>query len=186
MYLAEADRYYAATPVTFELTEGRVLWSQDVGDGRGDVRQMSLLTHHLIDKILLYVRVRDEDGPNVYTTQSIGRVLLTGSDPEAILDRRNWLHIVHEAVPRGYYYTVIDPDGNRITQKVYTSEGRNRPNLVKLDSGEVTVEGGHAQTSTASAAEATSPTRGFNGPNQPKLSDRPQGLPPATPRPQGH
>ncbi len=78
VYLADADRFYYSGNASFELTDGHVLWQQTVGNGQGEVRQMSLLTHHLIDRILLYARVRDADGPNVYTTQSLGRVLTAG------------------------------------------------------------------------------------------------------------
>ena len=184
LYLADADRFFYSNNGLFDLTDGHVLWQQTVGTPKGGVRQMSLLSHHLFDRILLYVRVRDAEGPNVYTTQSIGRVITTGSDPQTLLDNQNVLHVIHEAVPKGYYYTQISVDGARLGQTVYTSEGQNRPHLVKLPTGDVQVRGGKAQEASATATEAVSPTRGLNGPDQPRLSDRPAGLPPKAKRDQ--
>lgn len=178
LYLSDADRFFYSNNALFDLTDGHVLWQQTVGTPKGEVRHMSLLSHRLLDRIMLYVRVRDSDGPNVYTTQSIGRVITTGSDPQTMLDNQNVLHIVHEAVPKGYYYTQISVDGARLGQTVYTSEGQSRPHLVKLPDGEVAVRGGKAQEASTTATEAVSPTHGLNGPDQPKLSDRPAGMPP--------
>ncbi len=185
LYLASADRFFYSNNALFDLTDGHVLWQQTVGTPAGGVRQMSLLSHHQFDRIMLYVRVRDADGPNVYTTQPIGRVLTTGSEPQTMLDSHNVLHVIHEAVPRAYYYTQVGTDGARLGQSVYTSEGQNRPHLVKMPSGEVQVRGGKAQEAGTTASEAVSPTRGLNGPDQPKLSDRPAGLPPKSERDDG-
>ncbi len=88
------------------------------------------------------------------------------------------MHIMHEAVPKGYYYTRITTDGTRLGQVVYTSEGQNRPHLIKLPSGVVEVRGGHIQTGIATAGQAVAPNRDFTAPGQPKLSDRPAGMPP--------
>ena len=129
---------------------------------------MSLLTHTLLDKMLLYVRVRDENGNTVYTTQSLGRVITSGAAPEEMFDRDNVLHVLHEALPGTYFYTEINLDGERLTQQAYARMGRTRPTLFKTAAGRVEVHGGQLQ---APPDPSGVPTRA------PKLSDRPAGLP---------
>ena len=130
---------------------------------------MSLLTHTLLDKMLLYVRVRDENGGTVYTTQSLGRVITSGRAPEEVLDRGNVLHVLHESFPGAYLYTEINMDGERLTQKSYMRVGPSRPTLVRTAGGGVEVRGGQLQSP---------PVAGPGGPTRaPRLSDRPVGLP---------
>ena len=121
-YFAELDKFIESTPVGFDLTDGKVIWRQDVGvpNKPGEMRQLSLLTHRLPDRLLLYARVRDEANNVVYTTQSLGRLLVSGREPEAMLDRQNRLHVLQNAAPKTYLYTTISLDGERLEQKVYT------------------------------------------------------------------
>ena len=52
--LAESDRFYTSNFSMFDLTDGKLLWRQTVGvPGSGELRQLSLLTHRLPDKLLL-------------------------------------------------------------------------------------------------------------------------------------
>ena len=171
IYYAEADKYFYSNYVTFDLTDGKLLWRQSVGSPSdiGSTRQVSLLTHTLLDKMLLYVRVRDEDGSTVYTTQSLGRVITSGRAPEEVFDRDNVLHVLHEALPGSYLYTQINMEGERLTQRAYLRVGQSRPTLVKTSTGIVEVRGGQLQET---------PVAGPGGPTRaPRLSDRPTGLP---------
>ena len=95
IYFADLDRFFYSNYVTFDLTDGKLIWRESVGvPGTTDeVRQVSLLTHQLADRMLLYVRVRDENGNNVYTTQSLGRLVITGREPQEFFDRNNVLHV---------------------------------------------------------------------------------------------
>ncbi len=179
IYYGEADRFYYSNYVTFELTDGKLLWRQNVGSPSdiGSTRQVSLLTHTLLDKMLLYVRVRDENGNTVYTTQSLGRVITSGREPEEFFDRQSVLHVLHECFPGTYLYTQINLEGERLSQRAYTRAGRSRPTLVKNDAGLVEVRGGQLQVQ---------PEPGPGGPTRPpKLSDRPAGMPasPGTQKP---
>ncbi len=171
IYFDEADKYFYSNYLTFDLTDGKLLWRQNVGSPTdiGSTRQVSLLTHTQLDKMLLYVRVRDESGDTVYTTQSIGRVIISGQAPEEYFDRNNVLHVLHEAAPGTYLYTEVNMDGERLNQEAYLRVGRDRPRLVRTAMGNVEVHGGQLQA--APAPGAPGPTRA------PKLSDRPQGLP---------
>lgn len=173
VWFADTDRFYYSNFVSFDLTDGKLLWRQSVGVPGSDneVRQVSLLTHQLLDRMLLYVRVRDEDGGNVYTTQSLGRLVITGREPQEMFDRNNVLHVLQEAVPGTYLYSSVNLNGDRLGQTAYTRMGTSRPTLVKSESGEVTVRGGQVQTALA---KAVGPAGADGGP---KLSDRPAGLP---------
>ena len=169
IYYNEADKFFYSNYVTFELTDGKLLWRQNVGSPTdvGNTRQVSLLTHTLLDKMLLYVRVRDDNGNTVYTTQSLGRVIMSGREPQEYFDRDNVLHVLHESFPGAYLYTEVNMEGERLSQVAYRRVGASRPNLVKTASGNVEVHGGQLQEPRAAGEPARAP----------KLSDRPVGLP---------
>lgn len=176
LYLPEADKYLYSNYVTFDLVNGKTIWHQTVGvpGDRGDLREVSLLTHRLTDRMLLYVRVRAADGNTVYVTRPLGRLVVTGREPEAILDRNNSIHVLQEAMPGAYLYTAVSVDGDRLTQQAYARAGASRPTLVKTPSGSVEVRGGQIQVAPAvpvDGAVSAAPVR------QPKLSDRPSGMP---------
>ena len=177
VFLAETGRYYSSSTAAFDLADGKLYWRQSVGvPGSKDVRQVSLLTNQLPDKMLLYVRIRDEDGNTVYTTQQLGKMILGGRDPEEMLDRENNLHVLQEAEPGGFLYTEVGLDGERLTQKAYVKAGSSHPFLAKTPSGDVVVRGGQIQVVRAVAEGGT-----VVAAPKPKLSDRPAGLP-ATPK----
>ena len=189
IYFVEGDRYFSSNTAAFGLTEGRTIWQQTVGvpGGRGGdtsgsgLRQLTLLTHRLPDRLLLYARVRDPDAGVVYTTQSLGRLLTSGEEPKVRLDRSNRLHILHLAVPRTYVYTVLSLEGERMTRAVYTKEGKVNPSLAREPGGRVAVLHAALQPETSAAQNdngdlpTSGPIRGTQ--NLPKLSDRPAGIP---------
>lgn len=135
IYFADTDRYYYSNPITFDLTDGKLLWRESVGvpGSNDEIRQVSLLTHQLPDRQLLYVRVRDDNGGTIYTTQALGRLIMTGHEPQELFDRSNVLHVLHEAIPGTYLYSIINLNGERMDQKVYVRTGPTRPQLVKAD-----------------------------------------------------
>ena len=161
---------------------GQTIWRQTVGvplgdpAGGGGLRTLSLLTLRLTDRQLLYVRVRDEAAGITYTTQSLGRMLVGAEEPQVALDAANHLHVLHLIVPRTYLYTEVALDGTRVAGGVYAGESaRKHPLLVKGPGGRVAVQGGQLQTGRPVgqdiAAGTTQPS------SQPRLSDRPAGLP---------
>ena len=172
LYFAEADRYSYSNYVTFDLISGKTIWRQTVGvpGDRGDLREVSLLTHQLTDRLLLYVRVRSANGDTVYVTRPLGRLVITGREPEEMLDRDNTLHVLQEAIPGAFLYTVVNVDGERLTQQAYNRVGASRPTLVKSESGTVEVRGGQIQIAPAMTVDGpggAAPIR------QPKLSEHP-------------
>ena len=58
----------------------------------GSVRTYSLLTNRFPDYTALYVRVEDKNSGMVYTTYSLGRLIVM-DEPQAELDRDNQLHV---------------------------------------------------------------------------------------------
>jgi hypothetical protein len=170
VYLADLDRFYYSNYASFDLTDGKTLWEKTIGvPGTEDLRQVSLLTHELPDRLLLYVRIRELDGNTVYTTQSLGRLMISGREPEEQLDSRNNLHVLQEAKPGAFLYTCIGPDGARLAQQAYMKSGGKPPTLTRLPNGEVEVRGGQVQVALAKGVGGALP--------QPKLSDRPAAFP---------
>jgi hypothetical protein len=169
IYLAEFDRYFYSNYASFDLTDGKLIWQKTVGvPGSEELREVSLLTHELPDKLLLYARIRQLNGNTVYTTQSLGSFVTSGHEPLEMLDSHNNLHVLQEAKPGAFRYTIIGLDGQRLTQEAYSKTGIKPPVLAKLADGEVEVHGGQIQVA---------PAKGVGPPPQPKLSDRPAALP---------
>lgn len=173
IYFAEADKYVGSVPAQFDLTDGKVIWRQDVGvPGSREMRQLTLLTHRLPDRMLLYARVRDEANNVVYTTQQLGRLLVSGREPQAAIDGQNQLHVLQNAAPKTYLYTVIGLDGQRLQQKVYTENARSHMVIAKAADGSIALRGGEIQVASAKGVGAQS---GITA-ETPKISDRPVGL----------
>ena len=174
IYLADADRFFASRYVAFDIAEGQLIWRQDVGvpGNTLEVRQVSLLTFQRPDRLELYARVRDAEGTSVFASTPLGRLVANGTNPQALFDRRNTLHVLHEAAPSAYLYTEISAEGEelRVSQQAYVKRGTNRPSLSRTANGDVEVRGGQPQAKELPNV-ATAPVR------EPKLSDRPATLP---------
>jgi hypothetical protein len=169
IYLADINRFFYSNYASFDLTDGKVIWQKTVGvPGSDELREVTLLTHELPDKLLLYARIRQLDGNTVYTTQSLGSMLVSGREPQEMLDSHNNLHVLQEATPGGFRYTIIGLDGARLTQEAYTKTGVKLPILAKGADGQVEVRGARLQVAVA---------KGVGPAPQPKLSDRPGALP---------
>jgi hypothetical protein len=170
VYLADLDKFFYSNYASFDLTDGKLLWQKTVGvPGSQDLRQVSVLTHELPDRLLLYVRIREQDGNTVYTTQSLGRLLVSGREPQEMLDSHNNVHVLQESKPGAFLYTCVGLDGQRLIQQAYNKTGTKPPVLARLPDGEVEVHGGQIQVAPAKGVGAPPP--------QPKLSDRPTALP---------
>jgi len=178
IFVSALNRYFSSSPLSMEVTEGRVLWEQTVGvppdSGLpGKNRTYTLLTHRLPSSTRLYLRVRDEDRGIVYSTTQLGRFLSFGT-PEVKLDRRNEIHIIHNMAPKEFLYSHFGLDGKVRKQVAYQDWG-SRPVLVPTTDGGISVVGG-----TAYDPKATPPERQLPG-----LGDRPVPVPGpnATPTP---
>ena len=169
VYSTEVQRYFSSQKSDIEITDGKVIWQQTVGvpegaPGAGSYRTISLLTHRREKDNMLYVRVEDKDGGVVYTTNPLGRVLLS-NEPQIELDKTNQIHVLQMIGAKTYVYSKIGLNGEWLGQLSYNAV-TTRPTLKKSVKGEVRIVGGQVDVPVPP-----------NSPSEPKLSDRPPGLP---------
>lgn len=165
VYSSETQKYYSSASTDLEITDGKLIWEQTVGvPGQKGNRTISLLTFRMEKDNMLYIRVQDKDAGLVYTTNQLGRVLLT-YEPEVQLDRENQIHVLQLVGPRTYVYSRIGLNGEWLGQLVYNVV-TTRPTFKKTKDGGVTIIGGQPDVPVAP-----------DTPSEPKLSDRPPGFP---------
>jgi len=169
VYSPEFQKYFSSQTSDVEITEGKLIWQQTVGvpagmEGAGTYRTISLLTHRMEKDNMLYIRVEDKEGGVVYTTNQLGRVLLS-FDPMIELDKTNQIHVLQLIGAKSYVYSKIGLNGEWLGQLSYNAVN-SRPMLKKNASGAVRVVGGQLDVPVTP-----------NAPTEPKLSDRPPGLP---------
>ena len=174
VYLSDANRFFASRYATFDIAEGQLIWRQDIGvpGNTFDTREVSLLTFQRPDRLELYARVRETESGSVYASTPLGRMVANGTNPQALFDRRNTLHVLHEAAPGAYLHSELTTESEEVsvTQQAYVKRGTVRPTLSRTAAGDVEVHGGQPQA-TQLPNVATAPVR------EPKLSDRPATLP---------
>ncbi len=164
----DLDRFFGSNVMAIDLTDGRTIMRQTVGvPGTGDLREVQLLSFQLPDRLQLYVRIRDKGTGIVYGTQPIGRYLPVVSEPQTMLDAQNRLHVLHQAAPRTFLYTLIALDGQRLTQEIFQASGASRPTLARAGA-RVEVKGGRIVSGLTEPVDQA-----------PSVGDRPPGLPSA-------
>ena len=173
VYSADADKYFASSVASIEVTEGQTLWNQTVGipEGQknaGQNRSYTLLSFRQPKYLMLYVRIEDDSAGLVYGTFPLGP-LINGYDPEAQVDALSQLHVLSMVAPKEYLYTRLGPNAELLGQQDYT-DLKTRPHLRRSADGDVAIAGG-IEVIPKSEEEAQA------GPQGPKLSDRPAGMP---------
>ena len=169
IFFGELDRYFSSQLVTFEVTEGRLLWQQTVGVpegqvGAGEYRTLSLLSHRLPKDNMLYVRVQDKEAGLVLSTYPLGRIL-NGVEPDIEIDTANNLHVLQLVGPKTFLYSQVGVNGEWMGQTTY-AQAKRPPKLKRTPSGMVEVAGGDVVVPAKKDA-----------PPAAKISDRPAGLP---------
>ena len=169
----QIGRVFQTKVVSVQITDGQAMWSQIVGVPQGHpkagtYREYSLMTYyHGARNKSLYFRLRDSDSGMVFKTYPLGDYM-TIRQPMHAIDRLNRLHILHMSSPQKYTYTIVDIDGDPISQRRYVEKGADRPELKSNDFGDVSVVGGL----TEEEASVTYEKRQFR-----LLSERPPGMP---------
>lgn len=169
----QINRVFQTKTITVQVTDGQPMWNQIVGVPQGHpkagtYREYSLMTYyHGARSKALYFRLKDNDTGIVMKTYPIGDYMSLRAPTHAI-DRQNQLHILHMTGPQKHKYTVINIDGDPVSQKVYFEKGTDRPTLKSTDYGDVTVVGGLTEEQMETPYEQTE----FH-----RLSERPPGLP---------
>ena len=171
VYVSSFGRYFSSPPLAVEITDGRPIWQEVVGlpggEGKPELRTITLLAHKLSRSTRLYVRIEDRERGRVYATHQLGQFLTFGR-PEVMLDVDNQIHILQNTLPKQFLYTHLGLGGEVLGQQAYREAG-SRPTLAKKEGGTVGVRGGKPFT----PGEEEVPTEGATD----KLGDRPVPLP---------
>lgn len=175
VFFGQADRFFSSPALNVEITEGRMIWQQNVGvpegaPGGGGTRTVSLLSHRLPNTTQLYLRIEDQARGMVFCTHQMGRFIAFG-EPEIELDGENNIHLFQNTSPRGFLYSKVNISGQVLERKQYTS-GDRRPVMRVSSTGEVTIIGG-----TPMEALSAEVANGTPKPPIPTLGDRPVPLP---------
>jgi hypothetical protein len=169
---ANTRRYYSSNPpLNIEITEGRLIWQQEVGapDGQG-TRTITLLSHRLPDSTQLYLRIEDKEKGIVYCTHQLGRLVMAGK-PDILIGEGNEIYILQNVAPKLFLFTHSTLDGKIVERKQYTGDQNVRPALRRSADGGIKVAGGVFRDPEAIRAQQEKA-----GP-PPSASDRPAPLP---------
>lgn len=167
VYFADLNKFFYSQAKVFHVIDVRPFWQRTIGVpdgnlGAGQMRTYSLLSNRFPDHTKLYVRVEDKNTGAVYTTLSLGRVIAF-DEPQAELDLRNSLHVLHCAAPRTWAYSQIGPNGELVRRSTI-HETKTRPRLRRTAEGAIAVRGGtldapvQATQNPASKLSARPPT----------------------------
>lgn len=172
IFFTELQKYFSSAPLNIEITEGRLLWQENVGvpasvQGGPGTRTISLLAHRLPASNQLYLRIEDTDNGVVYCTHQLGRFVSFGK-PEVELDAENNIHIFQATSPKTFMYSRIGLGGEVLERKQYTATER-RPVLRRKDDGSVIVLGGIPMDPNVAPDATDVPL--------PSIADRPVALP---------
>ncbi len=168
IYFAETGKYLVSQPVKLDISEGRKIWTQTVGvpaskDRAGEYHVVSLLAFQQTKDNTLYARIEDQATGTIFGTYPLGR-MLSGTNPGHEFDGENTLHVFHMVGPGHYYLSKIGVNGEWLGQTVWQSKGRAA--VRRKEDGRMVIVG-----ATRSSEKAPP------GPEVPRLSDRPAGLP---------
>jgi hypothetical protein len=111
----------------------------------GDTSQAPEIRHYLLEKasyvnhMKLYLRVTDVNGRTL-RVQPVDR-MVSFSRPEAQIDQRSNVHILHQIGAHDFNYSVLNPDGEILARQTYQYTA-TRPTLRKNEEGKVYVAGG--------------------------------------------
>ncbi len=177
VYYHPLDRYFSSAQKKIEVTKGRTMWKQGYGiagsaSAPATFREFSLMGFRRAEREDLYVGVKDQRSSRVLATYSLGRVLAVG-DPRATVDSQNRLHVLHMGAPKVFVHSVVDADGDLVSQEIYKETDLNRPTMMVDNLGVVSVRGGqHIDPNAQAAARAAG-----QEPLERLASELPEGLP---------
>lgn len=166
VYFADSATYHSSAPIPIEVSEGKLIWSQTVGQpagSEGGLRDLSLLTFRRPTHNYLYAKVESREKATVYATHCLGK-LITGTQPQVLLDSFNQLNVLHVGGPKAYLHTVVGLDGQLLSQEVYYAT-KTRPEMRRGPAGEIAIFGGRKEQPSEASGDV------------PKISDRPVELP---------
>ena len=136
-------------PQGFDIIDGAKLWSQvfgvplpaGVSNRPPEVRKYTLEeANYLHSQLRMYVQVSDESGATVFKVRAIGP-MVSFSQPDVQLDRLSNLHVLYQSGAASFLYSVINPNGDLVSQEIYDYFDA-RPRLRVGNDGSINVLGG--------------------------------------------
>lgn len=140
---------FVSNPKTFDISVGTRLAEATFGvptpDGSASpdgpvTRKYILLGSQQLKENKLYMRMTDSNEARTYKVFSLG-TMVSFSKPEYQLDKWSNLHVLFQTGPRGFSYSIINPEALLITRENYDYSS-TRPVLTPNRDGKVSVVGG--------------------------------------------
>ena len=173
IFAKQLNKLFVSPAALVDISEGRTIWERTVGvpdtlPNAGRDHTIKLIEFQ-DDKRYLYVRVEDVEQAYVFCTRKLG-YMIDGTNPQMQFDTTNNLYILHLVAPKTYRLTNIGVNGEFLGQHTYSAP-KAKPYFRRLADGTVQIVGAHRDDPVAKTNGVAA-----GGP-QPKLSDRPAGLP---------
>jgi hypothetical protein len=141
--IPQIEKEIATEAKTFDIISGTKLWEREVGvPGTKPTvtRKFALQQATFMKQLRLYVRVTDVSESQVVRVVPLG-MLLSFSQPEALVDNSSQLHVLFQNGARSFLYSVVAPDGEHLIRQTW-DYANTRPRLQSEDDGRVMVIGG--------------------------------------------
>lgn len=140
--LPDGGGAFNSNSVPFNVTKGKMVFQQRVGDPKGrSVREFQLSIHNSSQKSSLYAHVIDIRTGRTLQAFRMGD-LISYKKPKARVDRKNVLHVLYLAAPNTYAHGRVTPDGKYLGTVYFKPAPGSKPALATFGSGDVVVSGG--------------------------------------------
>lgn len=149
--IAGGSGSFASRERSVEVVGGRQILAKPAGfkdeSGKDCLRNYVVLETRLATQVWLYARTEDQPGDTIYGVVPLGE-WVTFSTPTAETDRNGNLHVLHQAQPRLYRYSVISPNSVVLKRELF-SNYNTVPQLQRTEDGQVKMVGGENITRPA-------------------------------------
>jgi len=137
------EKELTTEPKAFDIISGTTIWRREVGvpgTKPPALRQYALQQATFAKQLRLYVRVTGANEAQVVRVVPLG-MLLSFSQPEAVVDNSSQLHVLFQYGARSFLYSIVTPDGDQIVRQTWDYND-TRPRLQSMEDGRVIVAGG--------------------------------------------
>ena len=146
--LPEWNLQASSAPKTFDVISGTRLKEIEFGvplpgqsNSLPEMRKYVLQQSTYLKQLKLYFRLTDVSGSRTFRVYPIGLMTSDKEAPEAQVDGRSNLHVLHKIGARSFNYSVLNPDGEMMIRQTY-EYAENRPRLRGDVEGNIFVGGG--------------------------------------------
>jgi hypothetical protein len=142
--IAGGSGSFASREQVIEVVVGRTILTKPAGfkdeSGKDNLRNHMVLEARLGSQVWLYARTEDHSGDTIYGVVPLGE-WVTFSAPTAATDRNGNLHVLHQAHPRLFRYSIISPNSAVLGRDSFSNHN-SVPELRRGEDGAVKVVGG--------------------------------------------